>query len=394
MASAHPTTAPGVPINVIQVSAFYVGHGGGIEVVADRIARNLEDDRVRVTWFAGLDAGRSLPEPHTGLEFVPARYWDPLEGSLGLPCPIWSPGAVARLWQQTGRADLVHLHDALYLPCILAMLFSKLRRKPVLLTQHIGDLPLRSRLLRSMLRLLDRTLVGGMLRAADQVVFVADHVMDHFGEFARYRRPPVLIPNGVDHDVYRPDAARAASPVTRVLFVGRFVEKKGVQLLRGCVDLPGTAWTFIGKGPLSPRAWPTLPEDAKVVEGLPPAAVVPHYQQADLLVLPSRGEGFPLVVQEALACGTPVLVGTEVAAACPGRDAECVFDVDVSGPDAAMAVREAVRALANRPELLKQARTRAVALAAQWSWRGCARAYLDIYATLCRQRRRSPGSNA
>lgn len=388
MTSPQPTTGTSLPINVLQVSAFYAGHGGGIEIVADRIARNLAADRIHVTWAAGLDAGRSLPEPSEGLEFSPARYWDLLESRLGLPCPIWSASAITRLWTQVGRADLVHLHDALYLPCILAMLFSKLRRKPVVLTQHIGDLPLRSRMLHAVLRFLNRTLVGGMLGAADQVVFIADQVMAYFGEFARYRRPPLLIPNGVDHDVYRPDPLRPSSPVARLLFVGRFVEKKGVQHLRGCVDLSGTIWTFIGKGPLSPSNWSALPENVTVIEGLPPEAIVPHYQQADLLVLPSHGEGFPLVVQEALACGTPVLVGREVAHSCPRRDSGCVFDVDVSSTEAGTHVRDALLALIRDMPRLRAARANAARLARQWSWEACAAAYLDVFEAILPGRQR------
>ena len=79
---------------------------------------------------------------------------------------------------------------------------------------------------------------------------------------------------------------------------------------------------------------------------LPPQEIVGEYQAADLLVLPSVGEGFPLVVQEALACGTPVLVSRDVAQAFPARDRRCVFEVDLGGPDPAAALRAALRSLA------------------------------------------------
>jgi glycosyltransferase involved in cell wall biosynthesis len=43
------------------------------------------------------------------------------------------------------------------------------------------------------------------------------------------------------------------------------------------------------------------------------------YAIADLLVLPSTGEGLPVVVQEALMCGTPVLTTVDTAGGLAGR---------------------------------------------------------------------------
>ncbi len=59
-----------------------------------------------------------LPE---GLEVEPVPFVDPLERRLGLPMPLWGPRALWRLWRAVGRADLVHVHDYLYQPTLLAI---------------------------------------------------------------------------------------------------------------------------------------------------------------------------------------------------------------------------------------------------------------------------------
>lgn len=147
--------------------------------------------------------------------------------------------------------------------------------------------------------------------------------------------------------------------------------------------MPGLHWTFVGWGPLSPQNWGSLPGHVEVYEDLRAEQVVPYYQSADLLVLPSGGEGFPLVVQEALACGTPVLVSAEVAAALPRTDSTCVFSVALDGSGAAVALRDRLRELERERILLAHARPSAEILSRQWSWDSCVAQYREVYRKLC-----------
>lgn len=322
---------------LLTVTHFYEAHGGGIERVAGHINRAVQRAGDECLWAASDEDALPPDIPAIGL-----RCFNPTERLSGLPMPIPGPAATLALWRAVRASDAVIIHDALYATSIIAMIAARALGKPVVLIQHIAGIPFRNPLLQGAMQLANRIVTRPMLAAATQAVFISTTVRDAFSGL-RTRRPPALLFNGVDTAIFHPDggASRAAvraaldlSSGTRlVLFAGRFVEKKGISVLRVLAGLrPDLHFLLAGRGPLAPDAW-GLP-NVQVMSDRSGASLAELYRAADLLLLPSVGEGYPLVVQEAMACGLPVICGEESASADPdARRWLTGVPVDLSDPD-------------------------------------------------------------
>jgi len=119
--------------------------------------------------------------------------------------------------------------------------------------------------------------------------------------------------------VEAPDAGHAQTPradsAVRVMFLGRLVECKGLELLLSALALCRLeAWraTFAGSGPLEANcrklaAHAGIAERVTFVPSQPYGEAMKLLEQADLLVLPSRYDGWGAVVNEALMRGIPVI---------------------------------------------------------------------------------------
>ncbi|WP_155386530.1 glycosyltransferase family 4 protein [Catellatospora paridis] len=151
-----------------------------------------------------------------------------------------------------------------------------------------------------------------VLRAAAAVVTTSRWCRERAIE--AYALPPARVhaaPPGVD-----PAPLASGSPAgNRLLCVAALAPHKGQHLLLDALDtLTGLPWscTFVGSPDRDPayaaqlRAHPVADRitfaGVRTGEGLAAA-----YGVADLLVLPSRGESYGMVVTEALARGIPVL---------------------------------------------------------------------------------------
>jgi glycosyltransferase involved in cell wall biosynthesis len=350
--------------------------------VASRLASS---GTASIAWYSS--ATDAAPADLPGLRCVPVKACNSIERKLGIPFPLWSPAGLTALVRAVRESHAVHLHDFLYLPNLVAWAAARLSRRPVIVTQHVGMIPYRNPLLRALLAAANRTLGRLVLGSAAQALFVSDVVRRYFEGFVQFRRPPLRVPNGVDVAVFRPAddqrrsmlrmqlAGDATTPL--LLFAGRFVERKGLRLLhRLARELPHVRWMFAGWGPLDPSQWDLA--NVSVHRDLTKEQLVPLYQAADLLVLPSVGEGFPLVVQEAMACGTPAMVSEETSAGCPEAH-EVLLCETLARDDAASRWCGRIEALLSRTDTLASLRPRVAEFAwANWSWDRTAGRYSEI----------------
>lgn len=372
-------------MRVVLVTHYYPAHRSGIEIVAGEIARRLAaEPGIEIVWHS---SDCNPPPAQDGaadgnrLRCQPAAAYNGLERWLGVPYPLWSWGSLVRLVRDVRSADLLHLHDCLYFGNVVAYVAARIAGHPVVVTQHIGTVPYRNPGLRMLLALANRLIGRLVLGGACRVLFIAETTRAYFGRLVRFRKAPLVVANGVDSALFKPaqDADRQAlrkhlgvqdgQPL--LLFAGRFVEKKGLPLLGQLVrETPGALWLFAGAGPLDPERWgaPNL----RVLRGLGQSDLVPLYQAADLLVLPSVGEGFPLVVQEAMACGTPALVDASTAQACP-QATGLLHAESVGGADAAERWTRRILALAHDGFDAGLRARRAGFARENWSWDESAR---------------------
>jgi len=128
-----------------------------------------------------------------------------------------------------------------------------------------------------------------------------------------------VVPNGIDIEDYsdRPDKQDSETPRKRILFVGRLDPVKGVQYLLKAMKivskvLPEAKLILVGDGEERENLESLtntlgLSDRVDFVGRISHEEIPDYLYQADIFVLPSLSEGFPLVILEAMACGLPIV---------------------------------------------------------------------------------------
>jgi len=167
---------------------------------------------------------------------------------------------------------------------------------------------------------------------------VAKQMRTHLGA-----REVDVVFNGVDTTYFTPAPEKQGGGQLRLVFVGKPSLRKGFDTVAAILNAVGdrVEFTCVGPEPASGLSRPvgtyTGPKDR--------AGVRDAFHAADLLLFPSRMEGCPYVVLEAMACGVPVIgcANTPLDEIVPA-DAGILKDAsDING------FAESIQALADDP---------------------------------------------
>jgi len=228
-----------------------------------------------------------------------------------------SPGLARFLWHiDTDDYDVIHAHSHYYFSTNLAALARRLGDVPLAITNHglySQNAPER------IFALYLRTLGRWTFDQADQIFCYTEEDKQRVAELG-VSSPITVVSNGIDTKRFSPEGPTSElvdseGPV--VLFVGRLVEGKRPEVaLSAFAEVreahPDAELYLCGEGPLH-EGLEALARELCIREAVTFLGQVSYgemprvYRAGDVLVLPSRAEGVPRTIMEALSAGVAVV---------------------------------------------------------------------------------------
>ena len=375
-------------MRILYLSHYALPHAGGIETAIDALPREMTARGHEVTHLAAR-VGGPAPQPPRGGRLVEVPASNLLERRFDIPYPLFSPRLLETLRREIGPVDVVHAHGFLYLPTVLGLRLrgSSGKRPGRVLTEHVGTVDYGNRGLNALESMAVSSLGRASVRAADAVIVLNDAVHEEVERLDRGARV-LTIENGVDLERFHPADANERETLRtglgwnatpRVLFVGRVVPKKRPELAIEATRRASGAFELVmvgrGRRPLA------LPPEVEFLGELSMERIARLYRAADVLLLPSTGEGFPLAVQEAMASGLPVVLADDP-----------IYKpyLDDAGPGARFVEPDPSSIALTLTELLESPRERASAAEraldharTRFSWTKAADLHEALYRELC-----------
>jgi glycosyltransferase involved in cell wall biosynthesis len=283
------------------------GASGGPIAVAKAHLVELQRRGHDVTLYSGWD-GKAAPPEGIRTYFFRTCHLAKFNFTL-----LTSPAMLIRLWRDAPSLDVAHVHlarDFVTLPTTI-VLFA--RHLPVLIQTH-GTVAPDSRPIK---RVLDRLFVRPIFRRAAVHLVLTSTEERHVRAVESHRQNITHLGNGIGTFPFQATWDRADEP--EILFcarlhtrkrVGAFIDMAEILTERGVK----ARFTIVGpdEGDLSSvRQEITRPSlDNRVLyEGaVEPEDIVERISQAQVFVLPSIDEPFPVTVLEAMTVGVPTVI--------------------------------------------------------------------------------------
>lgn len=280
---------------------------------------NAEADLdAEVLYFTAMASDRDWQDPRLSdfEEVIPGKTLQ----FLG-PSAHWNPSAVSKI--KACDADLVIVSDYSAPTAQVVMRFLARKGRPFVFWGEVPGFSKRSKVGNWI-----RAQLQSPLKQSEGIAAIGEKAVEKYAELFP-GKPIFNIPYFCD--LARYEDARATSRLDKseeveILFSGQLIDRKGVDVLlaafvRAADKDPRLRLRLLGSGPERSRYTGIVPDHLSnrvdFMGHIEPENLPSVFAKADIFCLPSRHDGWGIVVNEALGAGLPILVSDAVGA---GRD--------------------------------------------------------------------------
>lgn len=375
------------PKKILIVCHHYPPHITGVGVIAHEQARILVKKGCSVCVITSDTGEDEQDSTVDGVRVIRVKALNFLE-KIHAPFPIFSPTIVYYLFKEIIKSDIVHIHDTFYLSSVFSFLVAKLLRKPIVLTQHIALISHTSKIITIIQKIVYSTYAYLIFKYSDIITVYNDTVQNFILDKGISNEKVVRLTNGIDTDFYNTVSVDEKIRIKEsfglntnkktVLFVGRFVPKKGFEKVYNSQD-EDYQIVFAGGDT-------HLKNTDKVVflGKLSKDKIKKLYQASDLFVLPSVSEGFPVSIQEAMSCGLPIITTNDIGYSSYNLDSSLFY---LLNNPTHVSVKNSIKKILGSSEVMERmsvySREYAVT---NFNWDSKINVLLDIYSNVIKRK--------
>lgn len=211
--------------------------------------------------------------------------------------------------------DIIHAHSHLFFSTNICVLIRKLGSAPLVITNH-GIISASAP--NWLNKIYKNTITKFTFDIADCILCYTEIEKKNVEKLGINTKKIRVIHNGVDTTLFTPQLNKKKNSFRYLLWVGRFVPGKRVDLLIDAYnkilkEYPNTRLTLVGEGPLKDIIDNKierlgLNKNILIINHIDNSDLPALYNQADIFILPSLMEAVPRTLLEAMSCGIPVIV--------------------------------------------------------------------------------------